>query len=170
MKLRALEQRDAPLMLEWMHDASVVCHLGTNFMEKTLEDCCGFIRWANETQRDLHLAVADEQDTYMGTVSLKHIHAGTAEFAITVRACAMGKGYSRFAMQRILEHGIRQLGLSAIYWCVSRSNARAVRFYDKNRYLRTQNIPETILQAYTPEQRAEFIWYVYQEQRKESQC
>lgn len=161
MKLRALEQRDAPLMLEWMHDESVVSHLGANFMEKTIDDCHRFIDWAGSTDTDLHLAVADENDEYMGTVSLKHIHNGTAEFAITVRACAMGKGYSKFGMAAILEKGKVELGLSHIYWCVSAKNARAVRFYDKNGYTRTTSVPQDILNAYTVEQQKDFIWYVY---------
>jgi len=161
MKLRPLESRDAPLMLEWMHDPDVVCHLSTNFGEKTLQDCESFIAWANSTESDLHLAVADEEDTYMGTVSLKHIHGGTAEFAITVRACAMGKGYSRFGMAAILAMGLEKLGLSAIYWCVSRHNARAVRFYDKNGYSRTDTVPPAIRDAYTPEQNTDFIWFVH---------
>ncbi len=160
MKLRPLAQKDAPLMLEWMHDTSVVCHLGTNFGEKTLADCQGFIRWANETDTDLHLAVADENDEYMGTVSLKHIAHGTAEFAITVRACAMGKGYARFGMDAILQKGLKGLGLSAIYWCVSEDNCRAVRFYDKNGYTRTENIPDHIRNAYTPAQLEKFYWFV----------
>ena len=161
MKLRKLEQRDAVLMLQWMHDESVVSHLGTNFREKTIEDCRRFIDWANSTDTDLHLAIADEQDEYMGTVSLKHIHEKKAEFAITVRACAMGKGYSGYGMAAILEKGIRELGLETIYWCVSKHNARAVRFYDKNGYIRTNDVPETILNAYTPAQLADFIWYAY---------
>lgn len=161
MRLRRLDRADAPLMLEWMHDGSVVSHLGTNFMEKTIDDCLRFIDWANTTDTDLHLAVADEQDEYMGTVSLKHIHDGIAEFAITVRAAAMGRGFARFGMAAILEMGRKQLGLDAIYWCVSRSNARAVRFYDKNSYVRTETVPETVRAAYTPEQNADFIWYVY---------
>ena len=162
MELRKLKPADAPLMLQWMHDASVVSHLGANFMEKTIEDCYRFIDWANNTDTDLHLAVTDEQDEYMGTVSLKHIHAGTAEFAITVRACAMGKGYAQYGMAAILEKGIRELGLEKIYWCVSRHNARAVRFYDKNGYLRTEAVPQSILAAYTEEQKKNFVWYVYQ--------
>ncbi len=162
MKLRNLERRDAPLMLEWMHDPGVVSHLGTNFAEKTLDDCQNFIDWANNTDTDLHLAVADERDTYMGTVSLKHIDrtAGTAEFAITVRACAMGKGYAKFGMAAILEKGLKDLGLSAIYWCVSRENARAVRFYDKCGYTRTQQVPGKIAAAYTAAQLETFLWYV----------
>lgn len=148
-------------MLEWMHDESVVYHLGTNFMEKTIEDCQRFIDWANSTDTDLHLAICDDRDEYMGTVSLKHIHDGTAEFAITIRACAMGKGYSHFGMDAILNHGIRELGLDAIYWCVSQKNARAVRFYDKHNYTRTQQVPKTISSCYTPSQLADFIWYVF---------
>jgi len=159
--LRQLQEKDAPLMLEWMHDKSVVCHLSANFGEKTIDDCRRFITWANETDADLHLAVADADDTYMGTVSLKHLDraAGTAEFAITVRACAMGKGFSRFGMDSILKKGITEEKLTAIYWCVSPENARAVRFYDKNGYTRTDTVPAAILAAYPADMK--LIWYVY---------
>ena len=162
MKLRKLELRDAPLMQEWMHDPDVVGHLSTNFSEKTLEDCQRFITWSESAREDLHLAIADDDDVYMGTVSLKHIHDGTAEFAITVRACAMGNGYSHFGMDAILHHGRDGLGLGKIYWCVSPKNARAVRFYDKNGYTRTDDVPQSISQHYTHEQLAEFIWYVFE--------
>ena len=47
----------------------------------------------------LHLAIASDSDEYMGMVSLKHIEDGLAEFAITVRTEAMGKGYSWFGME-----------------------------------------------------------------------
>lgn len=161
MKLRKLCLADAPLMLEWMHDESVVQNLQANFAAKTLADCQAFIRNCEDFSENMHLAIADDKDEYMGTVSLKHIHNGQAEFAITIRACAMGKGYSKFGMAAILEKGIRELGLSRIYWCVSQHNARAVRFYDKNGYTRTEAVPQTILSAYTPEQCADFIWYVY---------
>ena len=144
-----------------MHDPDVVGHLAANFAEKTLEDCQRFIAWANDTQEDLHLAVVNDHDEYMGTVSLKHIHNGTAEFAITVRACAMGKGYSTDGMAAILKHGIENLQLNAIYWCVSQKNLRAVRFYDKNGYCRTQDVPSHIQEAYSTAQLADFIWYIY---------
>ena len=72
-----------------------------------------------------------------------------------------GKGFSGFGMAAILDKGITELGLDAIYWCVSQHNARAVRFYDKNDYARTEKVPESIRNAYTPEQLADFIWYIY---------
>lgn len=158
MFLRKLTPADAPLMLEWMHDSAVVENLQTDFGAKTMEDCLRFIDAARDTGQNLHLAVADDDGTYMGTVSLKHITGEQAEFAITVRAAAMGKGFSRFAMARILGIGLEELGLKQIYWCVSPENRRAVRFYDKNGYARTE--PEKLnITGYTPEQIRSYIWY-----------
>lgn len=160
MKLRALTLQDTPLMLEWMHDASVVENLNANFAAKTLEDCHNFIRSCEDTTENLHLAIADENDEYMGTVSLKHIRQAEkdAEFAITIRACAMGKGISSYGMDSILRMGLQQLGLDRIYWCVSPDNRRAVRFYDKNNYPR---VDVATLQpiGYTKQQLDYYIWY-----------
>ncbi len=148
-------------MLEWMHDQSVVSHLGTDFSKKTLENCLGFIAASLQDEGNLHLAIADEDDTYMGTVSLKHIdrQQKNAEFAITVRAAAMGRGFSHFGMDRILHMGIEELGLQEIYWCVSPKNARAVRFYDKHGYLRVDAVPQQIGCNYPEDM--ELIWYVF---------
>ena len=162
MKLRNLEPKDAPAMLEWMHDADVVADLKANFQEKTMDDCLRFIESAKNADEDIHFAAANDGDEYMGTVSLKHIdrQEGWAEFAIVVRKAAMGRGISREAMSRILSYGVQKLGLRAIYWCVSRHNARAVRFYDKNGYERTENVPMAIAQRYRQEL-PELIWYEY---------
>ena len=157
MNLRMLRKEDAPLMLEWMHDRSVVEHLATNFQEKTIEDCLSFVENAQMYPNNLHWAIVNDSDEYMGTVSLKNLGEGCGEFAITVRKCAMGKGYSRFAMDEILEYGSRELNLNGIYWCVSPKNVRAVRFYDKNGYHRTQVVPDRIKEHYSQE----LIWYVY---------
>lgn len=162
MKLRKLELKDAPLMLEWMHNKDVVEHLSANFAEKTITDCENFIAACNTDETNLHLAVADDNDEYMGTVSLKHIDKtlGFAEFAITVRECAMGKDFSKFGMKEILELGIKSIGLKSIYWCVSLHNARAVRFYDKCGYIRTEGVPKEIKDLYAD--MTDMLWYVYE--------
>ena len=136
MNLRTLEIKDAPLMLEWMHDDSVVHDLRTNFASKTIEDCVRFIESAQDQSESMHLAIVDDNDVYMGTVSLKHIKNGTAEFGITIRKCAMGKGYSHYGMEEIIKNGFENRGINMIYWCVDPANHRAVRFYDKNAYKR----------------------------------
>ena len=136
MRLRKLEEKDAPLMLEWMHDPSVVEYMQADFASKTIDDCVDFIKSAADRTTGIHFAVVDDNDEYMGTVSLKHITDNDAEFAITVRKAAMGRGFSTFAMKEIIEYGFNTLNLNLIYWCVNPDNKRAVRFYDKNGYKR----------------------------------
>lgn len=160
MRLRELELKDAPLMLEWMYDTSVVEYLQTNFSEKTEEDCIRFITESRKNQdRNLHLAVVDDQDEYQGTVSLKNINSNSAEFAITIRSCAMGKGISREAMAEIIRIAFSRKKLCRVYWCVSPRNERAVRFYDKNGYKRV-NPSCLIIRGYNNKQIESYFWYM----------
>lgn len=160
MKLRKLEQKDAPFMLEWMHDKSVIQNMQANFESKTLDDCAIFIEESYNDTKNLHLAIVDDADTYMGTVSLKHIQDGSAEFAIAVRKVAMGKGYSSYAMAEIIRIGLEEIKLNQIYWCVSTENKRAVRFYDKNGYQRTEAEELNVLKSYSVDKVKCFLWYV----------
>ena len=73
MRLRKLEKKDALYMLEWMHDENVVQWMQTDFASKTLEDCERFIESSAQDASNLNLAIVDDHDEYMGTVSLKHI-------------------------------------------------------------------------------------------------
>lgn len=151
MYLRKLELKDAPLMLSWMHDESVVGNLHTDFASKTLEDCEKFIEHAQDMNSDAHFAIASDEDEYMGTVSLKHIDRNTrsAEFAITIRKESMGRGYSWFGMEAIIEKAFSEFSLESVYWCVSRRNQRAVRFYDKHNFHEAVDISQEILKRYT---------------------
>lgn len=147
MHIRKLEQRDASLMLEWMHDESVVNNLRGDFASKTIEDCKGFIE-TSITENNIHLAIASDTDEYMGTVSLKNIEAGSAEFAIIIRNKAMGRGYSWYGMESIIEKAFNEYGLESVYWCVSKTNTRAVRFYDKHNFHEIVDIPQRVLDRY----------------------
>lgn len=157
MHLRELELKDAPLMLAWMHDETVTGDLLTDFASKTIQDAERFIRSSLTDRGDLHLAIASDADEYMGTVSLKHIEDGSAEFAITVRAEAMGRGYSWFGMKSIMEKAFGELGLERVYWCVSRRNLRAVRFYDKHHFREAAGIPRKALERY--KETGDLKWY-----------
>ena len=148
MRLRKLEIKDAPLMLEWMHDKSVVGDLRTDFSQKTIEDVVKFIELSWESNTNLHLAIVSDEDVYMGTVSLKYIEENSAEFAIAVRSEAMRHGYSWFGMTEILKKAFYELNLESVYWCVSRSNKRAVRFYDKHNFNEVLDMPSKVLARY----------------------
>lgn len=145
MKLRDLVLKDAPLMLEWMHDESVVGKLKGNFIEKTLADAESFILESANKVENIHLAIVSDEDEYMGTVSLKNVKDGSAEFAITVRKSSMGRGYSWYGMEEIIKLAFEEYGLESVYWCVSRENERAVRFYDKHNFHEAFDIPEEVV-------------------------
>ena len=150
MKLRKLKLKDAPLMLEWMHDVDVVRDLRNNFASKTIDDCRNFILNSSNNKECVHYAVVSNKDEYMGTVSLKDIDSQTnsAEFGIVVRKTAMGGGYSWFGMASIFKIAFERLGLDFIYWCVSEDNKRACRFYDKHHFSILRDVPSFALGRY----------------------
>lgn len=150
MYLRELDEKDALLMLEWMHDEEITKNLFANFASKTLEDAMSFIKKSKDDKNNIHFAIANDEDEYMGTVSLKHVDYKklTAEFAITVRKCAMHKGYSWYGMKSIIEKAFHEFGLESVYWCVSKSNLRAVRFYDKHNFHEALDISAETLKRY----------------------
>lgn len=159
MRLRELKLKDASYMFEWMHDNSVVEKLRGKFREKTLSDCEIFIKNANNKENDIHLAIVTDEDEYMGTVSLKNIDRSnnSAEFAIVVRSCAMGRGYSWFGMEEIIKKAFNEYGLENVYWCVSKKNDRAIRFYDKHNFHEALDISNSILERYAGMQ--DLKWY-----------
>jgi len=129
--------KDAPAMLSWMHDPAVVGKLhGDKFLKSELSDCQRFISGAVGDKENLHRAVTDDCDEYMGTVSLKNIDwaAKDAEFAIALRGMAHGKGYGRFAMNGIMEIAFDKLDLEEVYWIVRVDNLPAIRLYDRGGY------------------------------------
>lgn len=155
MKVRTLNLKDAPFMLEWMHDKTIVQYMEKDFSQMQLKDCEQFIKNSQNFQKHMHLAIVDENDTYMGTVSLKNIDKETlsAEFAITIRKCAMGRNYAKYGMGEIIQKGFHDLGLETIYWYVSSMNERAIRFYNKNGYPYMKDISKVKLS------KDDLIWY-----------
>ena len=118
MRLRNLELKDASFMLEWMHDESVVKNLRGNFRSKTIEDVKKFILASQNKKYDIHLAITTDEDEYMGTVSLKNIDRenDSAEFAISIRKSAMGRGFSWYGMEEIIRKAFDEYGLKSVYW------------------------------------------------------
>lgn len=144
IELRKLRLEDAPFMLEWMHDDDLIKDMRADFKSKTLEDCRLFIRASQEDKKNAHFAVADIADTYVGTVSLKNIDIENkaAEFAICMRRCALGTGMAAEAMKKVIEKAFQEMKLEIVYWSVNPGSKRAVRFYNKNGYLKIRTLNE----------------------------
>lgn len=120
--LRQLCEKDAEYMLEWMHDPETQKCFQKDMMGVMLEDARCFCKEAGMNTelhqgQSLHLAIADEKDEYLGTISLKNLNLEyrSAEFAISLRKMARGQGVAVEAVQILLKKGFEELGLHRIY-------------------------------------------------------
>lgn len=156
MHLRELEIKDASNMLEWMHDMNLIEYLKGDFETKTYDDCIAFIE-NSISKQNIHLCIASDTDEYMGTVSLKNIENDSAEFAIIIRRKGLGHGYAWFGTEAILKKAFQEFNLTSVYWCVSKRNLRACRFYDKHNFHEILDVPPRVLERYNKS--SDLKWY-----------
>ncbi len=137
--LRNLQEKDAVLMLEWMHDADIQKGFQKDMMRMTLEDAETFCRKSANRLKlvdgdSVHFAIVDDKDDeYLGTVSLKNLdlHSMTAEYAISTRKKVHGKGVGFLATGELLKKAFLEYGLHRIYLSVFADNIAAIRLYEK---------------------------------------
>ena len=128
VRLRKLEEKDAPFMMEWMHDPTINCYFRFNASEMTLERCLDFIR---NPDGNIHFAIVGDDDEYLGTVSLKNVTEKDAEYAISTRKKAHGTGTAMQATKMIIDYAFNDLELDRVYLNVLPENKRANAFYIK---------------------------------------
>ena len=129
--LRRLEEKDAPLMLEWMHDETVNCWFRYPFTNVTLEKAIIFIKYSFDEENQ-HFAITDSNDEYLGTISLKHISEKdhNAEFVIAARKKLWDTGFAERAATEIIHYAFHELGLHRIYLKVLADHVNARKFYE----------------------------------------
>lgn len=136
MRLRRLEKKDADGMLEWMHDPEIQENFRFDASKKSKEDVLEFIRNSRIEMiagKDIHYAIADDLDEYLGTISLKGVdmEARNAEYAISLRRKAQGKGIATEATEELLRLAFDEYGLERVYLNVLAENKKAIRMYEK---------------------------------------
>ena len=130
--LRKLEEKDAPFMLEWMHDKEITAGFQRPFSQATLETVLSFIQNSFDEENQ-NFAFVNAEDEYLGTISLKHIsHVNDkAEYAVVARKCAQGTGAAKKATEELIQYAFTELGLHKVYLSVLEENVRAQKFYEK---------------------------------------
>ena len=130
--LRRLEAKDIPGMLEWMHDPEINRWYRFDAVSMTEERAEKFIA-GSFTETDRHYAIADDDDNYLGTISLEDIDRVNAHalYAVSLRAKAQGHDIALAATKMLLEIAFRELDLERVYLNVLSDNMRAKRFYEK---------------------------------------
>lgn len=133
MILRKLEVKDAEGMLEWMSDPNIkgLFRFSDDALKK--ENILKFIEMSQCGLLNKHYAIINEEDEYLGTISLKNIDMLNckAEYAIATRSYIHGNGIAIKATEEILKIGFKELKLNKIYLNVLEINTRAIRFYEK---------------------------------------
>ena len=133
MKIRKLQDKDAPYMMEWMKDENVNRFFRFDPEQVTMESVLEFIKNSVNMVDSYHFAIVDDFNEYLGTVSLKNVDAisKNGEYAISLRTCAQGKGAGKFATDQILSFAFNELNLERVYLNVLSDNENAVLFYKK---------------------------------------
>ena len=136
MRLRRLEEKDAEGMLEWMQDPEIQKDFRFNAGKKDMKSVMHFIQHADIQLidgKDIHYAIADEDDEYLGTISLKDINLTDkkGEYAISLRRKAQGRGIATEATREILRLAFEEYGLERVYLNVFSDNDRAIRLYER---------------------------------------
>ena len=136
--LRELKEKDAPFMLEWMHDPETQKYFQKSFLSMSISDAEDFCKNNKISEnlddgQSLHFAIVDANDEYLGTISLKHFdnENKTAEYAICLRKQARGKGCALFATNEILKIAFYNHGLHKVYLNALSYNEKAINLYKR---------------------------------------
>lgn len=137
ISLRPLKLKDAPLILEWMHDPDIGKYFLQDFSSYDLQSEEKFIRESWNDQKNLHLAIVGPEDEYLGGISLKNIdhQHKNAEYAIALRKKAIGKNIAIQATKEILSIAFKEKKLHRVYLNVLSDNSRARNFYEKTGFI-----------------------------------
>lgn len=147
MKIRPLMPKDVEGILSWMKDSEINRFFRMDAEGATEESVLNFINASQDKGNNIHVAVTDENDNYLGTVSLKNINKEeqSAEYAISMCKFSHGTGAAKFATEKILELGFEDLALHRIYLNVLSENIRANKFYQKCNFIYEGEFKDAIL-------------------------
>lgn len=131
--IRPLKEKDAKAMCECLNDDNVNHFMNIHSLSFTEQSCLEFIQKSKSDKSNLNFAIVDENDNWVGTVSLKHIDYKNkeAEYAIITSTSVHGKGVAKLASKEVLKFAFLELKLEKIYLYLSTKNERANRFYQK---------------------------------------
>ena len=130
--IRRLLEKDAENMLQCLLDGETMRFMRLRNDRQSIENCKAFIL-KSFTAQNQHFAIVNEDDEWVGTISLKNIdyEVGAAEYAIITARQVHGKGIAFLATQELLKYALFTLNLNRIYLNVVKENIRANNFYLK---------------------------------------
>ena len=131
--LRDLKIKDIDSMQEFVSDQEISKYFVFTRYPYSYENMVSFVENSWNDKTNIHYAISNSTNEYIGTVSLKNIEYvdRTAEYAIIIRKKFWGQKIAYKATNKILFYGFNILNLNKIYLNVLANNSRALSFYEK---------------------------------------
>lgn len=133
IRLRDLKVSGIDYMWEFVEDEEISKNFIFTRYPYSKENIIDFIKNSWNNKDNIHYAISNEDNEYLGTISLKNVNYidRNAEYAIIVRKEYWGTNISKLATLKILEYGFNTINLNKIYLNVLSTNIRAIKFYEK---------------------------------------
>ena len=130
IKLRGLKEGDLILIGQWPPYPAIFSELDYTLREKG---------WLQEyfKRENTFCFIAEEKGMPVGFSILSKTGEGEAEFRIALRGDRTGKGLGGLIASMTLEKGFKELGFSKIHLIVRKTNAIAIKLYQKLGFIRS---------------------------------
>lgn len=158
ISLRELRIADADYMCEFLEDPDISHNFIFTRYPFSMENFNEFIKISWGDTKNIHYAIVDDNNEYVGTVSLKNINYvdRNAEYAIVTRKKFWGTKCAYEATKQIIEYGFKRINLHKIYFNVLSSNLRVRNFYEKFGFIKENVFKEHM---YINGKYEDLIWY-----------
>ena len=104
----------------------------------------GEVEWINSTlenNKPTYSIVERSSGNFVGNVAFNSIIDGVATLGICITLSYQDKGYGTEAIERIVEYGFNDLGVTEIILDVFSNNHRAIRCYSKLGFVEYEVVP-----------------------------
>jgi RimJ/RimL family protein N-acetyltransferase len=140
VRLRAVEERDLPLLVRWMNDPEVRYWLHhSERPDATQESVRGRFGLSGEGSANMVWMIETEEERPVGHVGLLGVdpHSLRAELAISIgETDCWSHGYGTDAITAVLRHAFIDMGLRRVDLHTDADNARGIRCYEKCGFVR----------------------------------
>mgnify|MGYP000668532497 CR=1 FL=1 len=139
--LRKPLEKDAYEMLKMLNNPDIKKYFSFFNHQFTMQDVKCFIQDSNKNKFRVDFSIVDEEDKFLGTITLKNIdqNKNEAEYAISLSEKSIGKGVAKKATDIIISKAIIYFNIKTIYLNVKNDNTRAIRFYEKYGFKKYNN-------------------------------
>lgn len=129
LRLRAMTEEDAPLLISWYKEAELMKHVGfDDGLIVSLDEQIKRIKEQKIDEKLLMLTLLD--DTPIGECHYLNIKGSSCEIGIKIGDLSyQGQGYGKEGLQLLLAHLFGVLGMKSIFLDTLEENVRAQNLY-----------------------------------------